>query len=96
MRLEHQGNPVASCEYRTPGQPRQHWLEWPLDREDWDFGWFIARMIERQLEEPSLEAASVEAATAGTCALQPPHSARKKITLGDHRIMLIVDRRRGS
>ncbi len=55
FRLLREGEIVASCEYPTPRRPRSHWLDWPLDPEDWDFGRFIGRMIERRLEEPRLE-----------------------------------------
>jgi hypothetical protein len=54
--LLHDGAAVAQCEYRTPRRPAQHWLDWPLDEQDYDFGSFITAMVQRRKKEPPLEA----------------------------------------
>jgi hypothetical protein len=54
LELVQNGRVVSSVTYYTPRRPWQHWLEWPLDEEDYDFGSFIAKMIERQNEDPLL------------------------------------------
>jgi hypothetical protein len=52
LELLRNGRVVASARYPTPRQPRQHWTDWPLDEEDYDFGRFIAAMIDRRDDVP--------------------------------------------